>query len=464
MTPGRVLAGSFRDPSGFLFERGGTLYRQVEHGYRKFYEQLMGESGLYRELVISGLLIPHEEVSLELAVTPTAYRVLKPEPVRFISYPYSWSFSQLKDAAIASIQIARRSLERGMILKDASAYNIQFHEGRPVLIDTLSFETYQEGQPWVAYRQFCQHFLAPLLLMSRIDVRLSGLLRTYLDGVPLDLASALLPLASWLRFSPLLHVHLHARSIRRHRSASREAMKRATARGVSRRGLLGLLDNLESAVGSLEWEAGGTEWAHYESEHSYGAEGMEEKHRVVSEMLRSISPEHLWDLGANTGEFSRLAVQSGATNVVSFDADPSAVERNYLRVKSRGERSILPLVMDLANPDPAHGWAHDERQSLEQRGPADAVLALALIHHLAISNNVPLPSIAAFFSRLAPALVIEYVPKTDPQVERLLVSRRDIFSAYDEESFEREFKQYYRIEERVPVGKTGRKLYRMARC
>jgi ribosomal protein L11 methylase PrmA len=241
-------------------------------------------------------------------------------------------------------------------------------------------------------------------------------------------------------------------------------VERASARGVSRRGLLGLLQNLESAVRSLEWRAEGTEWADYESEHNYGTEGMGEKRRMVGRMLRALPALTVWDFGANTGEFSRIAVESGARNVVSFDIDPAAVERNYLRVKKQEERSILPLIMDLTNPDPAQGWAHDERQSLEDRGPADAILALALIHHLAISNNVPLSSVASFFSRLAPALVIEFVPKTDPQVERLLVSRRDIFSAYDEKAFEREFGRYYQIVESVPIGQTGRRLYRMARC
>jgi ribosomal protein L11 methylase PrmA len=234
------------------------------------------------------------------------------------------------------------------------------------------------------------------------------------------------------------------------------------SRGVSRKGLLGLLDNLESAVRYLAWRPEGTEWADYEMEHSYGAEGMEEKRGVVGDMLRSLSPGTVWDLGANTGEFSRLAADLGA-DVVSFDVDPAAVERSYLRVKERGERSLLPLVMDLANPDPAQGWAHEERQSLEERGPAEVLLALALIHHLAISNNVPLGNVASFFSRLSPALVIEFVPKTDPQVKRLLVSRRDIFSSYDQKSFEREFSRYYRIAESVPVGKTGRTLYRMVR-
>lgn len=456
---GSRVGGSFRDPSGFLFHRDGILYRQVEHAYGEAYEMLL-DSGLYTELVSDGLLIPHEEVSLELALFTGANRVLRPEPVRFVSYPYSWCFSQLRDAALTTLEIQRRAMARGMILKDASAFNIQFHDLHPVLIDTLSFEPYHEGEPWVAYRQFCQHFLAPLLLMSQRDVRLAQLLRVHLDGIPLDLASALLPRRSWLGLSTLLHVHLHARSIQRHANTPGDTVARH--RRVTRTGLLGLIDNIESAVRALSWHPVGTEWADYESQHNYGERGMEEKRRAVRELLGAVAPRTVWDLGANTGAFSRIATELGA-NTIAFDVDPAAVERNYLRARAEGEQRLLPLLMDLTNPSASIGWAHQERMSLAARGPADAVLALALVHHLAISNNVPLGDVAAFFATLAPALIIEFVPKNDPQVQRLLASRRDVFPTYDRESFEREFGRFYDIVESRSICDTERRLYRMAR-
>src|SRR6185436_4959816 len=186
------LSASFRDPSGFLFSRGGILYRQVNRAYQKEYARLM-ESGLYEKLVKAGLLIPHVEVDQPPAVEVDALKVIQPDRVPFISYPYEWSFGQLKSAALATLSIQKRALKMGMSLKDASAYNIQFVHGKATLIDTLSFEVYEEGEPWVAYRQFCQHFLAPLALMALKDVRLNQLLRVYIDGVPLDLVSELLP-------------------------------------------------------------------------------------------------------------------------------------------------------------------------------------------------------------------------------------------------------------------------------
>ena len=202
------LASSFRDPSGFIFTRLDQIYRQVNSAYRSHYDLLMS-SGLYRDLVDSGSLVSHEEVDFESA-GPDAYKVLRPELVPFISYPYEWSFSQLKDAALLTLDIQKKAMSHGMTLKDASAYNIQFHRGRPTLIDVLSFETYVEGEPWVAYKQFCQHFLAPLALMSYRHADLGQLARVHLDGVPLDLARALLPFRARLRPGILVHIHMRA--------------------------------------------------------------------------------------------------------------------------------------------------------------------------------------------------------------------------------------------------------------
>ncbi|HZM24173.1 MAG TPA: hypothetical protein VFC02_20675, partial [Anaerolineales bacterium] len=244
----RQLPASFRDPSGFLFSRGGVLYRQVNRVYEQEYIRLF-ESGLYEKLVRARLLIPHVEVDQAPAEPESAYKVIQPERAPFISYPYEWSFSQLKDAAVVTLSIQRRALKLGMSLKDASAYNIQFVRGKATLIDTLSFETYKEGQPWVAYRQFCQHFLAPLALMALKDVRLNQLLRVYIDGLPLDLASALLPVKSRLNFGLLTHIHVHASAQKRY--AGEEIKSRGGA--MSKQAMIGLIDNLEATIKKLAW-------------------------------------------------------------------------------------------------------------------------------------------------------------------------------------------------------------------
>lgn len=457
MPPEDVLPSSFRDPAGAVFKLSGVLYRGIRASGLPRYEALMA-SGLYAELVGAGLLVPHEEVALAPGGTGDFVRVIRPEEIPFVSYPYEWSFSQLQDAARVTLEIERRAVARGLTLIDASAYNIQFLRGRPVLIDTLSLGRAVEGAPWPAYGQYCRHFLAPLALMAHRDVRLGQLLRVHLDGVPLDLAAALLPAGAKRRPGLFLHLHLHAKSQKRYEGRT----SRAAAGRVGRRALLGLLDSLDGTTRRLRWRAGGTEWADYYRDTNYTPAGAEDKRRAVAEFIAEARPRTVWDLGANDGTFSRVAAAGGALTV-AFDVDPACVEKNYLRVRADNDPSLLPLLMDLANPSPAAGWDNAERMALSERGPADAVLALALVHHLAIGNNVPLDMIAGAFARLGRRLLVEFVPKSDSQVARLLVTREDVFDRYTREEFERAFTGPFEIVRRVPLADSERALYVMSR-
>ena len=459
MTPTRGLVpSSFRDPSGFVFHgRDSVLYRQVNPSYREHYDHLMS-SGLYERLVGEQLLVSHTEESPELALAGPPYKVLKPQVVPFISYPYEWCFSQLKDAALLTLKIQEIAFEHGMVLKDASAYNVQFLEGRPVLIDTLSFEIYKPGQPWVAYRQFCQHFLAPLALMARKDVRLNKLLTLFIDGVPIDLASRLLPARSRFSFSLLSHIHLHARS--QARFADRPV--NAKERKISSLGFRGIVDSLASAVRSLKWRPAGTEWADYYQKTNYSADALERKRQLVGSFIEEVKPASVWDLGANTGFFSSIAAEREIPTV-AFDIDPAAVEKLYLQCRRAKSRRILPLLLDLTNPSPAIGWHNKERMSLPERGPVDLVMALALIHHLAISNNVPFRDIASFCAAVCKNLIIEFVPKEDSQVQRLLATREDVFPDYRKECFEESFSQFFSIEKAAQIEGSNRILYLLKR-
>jgi len=450
------ISGSFRDPSGYLFWHNGRLYRRIESAYADDYKRLI-KSGLYRALNNAGLLIGHEEVAAH-PEDNGAHVIVKPQVVPFISYPYEWSFSQLKHAALTTLTIQKQAMEHGMTLKDSSAYNIQFFEGRPVLIDTLSFEKYVEGAPWVAYRQFCQHFLAPLALMSRRDIRLGQLLKMYIDGIPLDLAASLLPRRTKLNFTLLTHIHMHAKS-QKHFADKPDRPSRLK---MSRIALLGLIDNLESAITGLNWKPYGTEWAEYYDKTNYSSDAFQQKKNLVGQFLEQIKSENVWDLGANTGVFSRVAAAKGLL-VISFDIDPVAVEKNYLDCLREKQTRILPLLLDLANPSPDIGWANEERMAILRRGPADTALALALIHHLAISNNVPLDKIADLFSRLCRHLIIEFVPKSDSQVQKLLASRKDIFPEYTVAGFEKYFSRHFSIESKTPIAGSERILYLMSR-
>lgn len=448
---------SFRDPAGFMFSHQGTLYRQVNQVGQRDYDALM-TSGLYDFLVGKGWMVSHQEVEGPVADSALAYRILKPETVEFISFPYEWSFGQLKQAALRTLQIQLAALKRDLILKDASAYNIQFHRGRAVLIDTLSFEPYSEGQIWEGYRQFCQHFLAPLCLMARRDIRLGQLSRVHIDGIPLDLASKLMPRSSWLRPGMLMHLHLHARAQVAYAESDTRSPQAKKARPLSRNGLVGIVTGLKGLIEKLDWKPAGTEWAEYYQATNYSDDAFSAKARYINGFLDEIKPDQVWDLGANTGHFSRLAADRGIPTV-AFDIDPAAVEINYRQVRANKDTRMLPLVMDLTNPSSAIGWANDERESLGQRGPVDCAMALALIHHLAISNNVSLDRIARYFGSLCRHLIIEFVPKSDSQVKRLLSSRKDIFEDYHEAGFEAAIAPYFDIRVRQSVDGSDRTLY-----
>lgn len=460
MTPS-PLAASFRDPSGFVYSSDGVVYRQVNRSYQGHYDSLMN-SGLYDALVTRGWLVRHEEVSIDGSARAGAYRVIKPERIPYISYPYEWCFSELKNAALLTLDIQMLSLSLGMTLKDASAYNVQFVGHRPVFIDTLSFERYEDGAPWVAYRQFCQHFLAPLALMVHADRRIAHLLRRYVDGIPLDLATRLLPPSSRFRFGLLIHIHAHARSQARHQHDGRYSSRVKQRLPKSR--LIALVDSLRGTVRRLTLPHAATEWSAYYQDTNYSDAAMAAKESAVQRMIETYSGPLgvIHDLGANTGRFSRLLVRPGRY-VVSHDVDEMAVEGNYLRTRAKGVDGVLPLVLDLTNPSPSLGWALTERTSSLDRLSGGTVAALALIHHIAISNNVPLPRIAEFFAAIGNTLLIEFVPKEDSQVQRLLATRKDIFPDYTQEAFETAFAPHFRILEKQSISGSARMLFAMRR-
>lgn len=450
------VSSSFRDPSGFVFWNDGILSRKVNHCYKEQYQHLMS-SGLYDILVKKKLLVSHKEVKNSAFLNDDVVAVLQPDVIQFISYPYEWSFSQLKDAALLTLEIQKIALNYGMILKDASAYNVQFKEGKPVFIDTLSFDLYEKGEAWKAYKQFCQHFLAPLALMSHCDVRLNQLYRSFIDGVPLDMASSMLPLKTRMRPSLLLHIHLHSKAQRRYEDS--EIKKGEHKKLMSQNAILGLIDSLKGGIEKLRWRAEGTEWVDYYDGDSYTKDGFEYKKKIVSEFLKLTEAKVVWDLGANDGVFSRIASQQAF--VLSWDIDPACVDNNYRLVKERNEKNLLPLILDLTNPSGGIGWGGAERYSLAQRGPADCIMALALVHHLAISNNVPFSLIAKYFSTLCNWLIIEFVPKDDKKVQKLLATREDVFPDYTLEGFEKDFGVFFEIYSQEKINDSKRSIYLM---
>lgn len=453
------LPSSYRDPAGFVFKDAHVIYRQINLVAKEEYDQFMN-SGLYDKLVAENLIVPHTEVkgSMNLAPDDNRYKIIKPDQIPFISYPYEWSYPQLRGAALLTLKIQKLALEHGMILKDASAFNVQFIGKVPVFIDTLSFAKYEEGQAWEGYRQFCEHFITPLVIASHSTEQALTMLQTYMEGIPLNLAVGLLPGKAKFKKGIYAHVYLHERSQRRHQGSGTISAS-APTRKVSKFALDGLMASLEACVKALKAPNNQTEWGEYYEFTNYNDQAFKNKAKLVDEFLGQVKqkPEMVWDIGANNGEFSELAAKRGAYTI-AWDIDPKAVAANY-KNKEKYPDMMLPLVQDIAMPSPSIGWELTERMSLIDRGPADVVLALAVIHHLAIGRNVPLPKIAEMFSGIGKNIIIEFIPKEDSKVQHLLASRKDIFPGYTQDDFETAMGTYYKLVAKKQINHSKRWMY-----
>ncbi|MBE0644941.1 MAG: SAM-dependent methyltransferase [Bacteroidetes bacterium] len=448
-----VLPSSFRDPAGFMCETGGEMYRVVTTEGREDVQHFF-DSGLYDELGKAALILPHEQVSPSMVGMKDDVRVLRTNRLPFFSYPYEWSYAQFRDAALLTLDVTRRALNRGMILKDASAFNVSFHGTHAYFVDMLSFTRYTEGAPWLAYRQFCEHFLAPLLLSDYSGGQLFTMLQSHVDGIPLGIAASLLPLRSRFRFSESLHVHAHASGIRRFSvTGSQQARQRSTNVGA-------LVESLWGLVSRLPRRRGTSGWSDYYDSTVYSDSEEAEKEQFVRTFIEEITPSAVWDLGSNTGRYARIASELGISTV-AMDADPAVVDRMYQEGKARDDRTLLPLVMNIAQPSPRLGWAHEERASLQDRGPVDAALYLGIVHHLRFTHTIPLGKQIEYLAAIARNVVFEWIPPDDINVRRMIAGTVKEFLPYSIDILESELRKYFSVEKRMPVGSTGRLLHHL---
>lgn len=447
-------SSSYRDPSGYVFEKDGTIYRQINQSFKEHFEHFIN-SGCYLHLVQQGLLISHEIISENYTGSAYFYKTLKPEKIHFISYPYEWSFDMLKDAALLTLRLVKECLKFGVILKDASPYNIQWHHGKYIFIDTLSFEKYIADVPWIAYRQFCECFLSPLLLMHYSNLHLPEMQLAYPNGIPLYMASSLLPWKSRLSFYTYLHIHFHSRI------GSRNETREKNKISFSEKKLSYIIQSLEDLISSLKLKERKSTWSGYYQEMANRHDYLVQKQNIIENWLGELADIRCAaDLGANEGEFSKLLAAKGIKTIAA-DFDPYCINRLYNKIKVNGIRNILPLVIDLSNPSPAIGINNKERSSFIERTDADLVLALAVIHHLSIGKNIPFSMIAEFFSRIGSFLLIEFIPKNDEKIQLMLQNKEDIFDAYTAENFLKAFEKYFNILDKVIITGTERILYLM---
>ena len=317
------LPSSYRDNDGFVFEKDGQVYRQIHPQYEAHYNSLF-KSGLYDELVKKNWLIPHTEID-DADVNSGQGRIIHPEQIPFISYPYEWSFDMWKDAALLTLHVAISALQKDMMLKDATPFNIQFHKGRPVFIDTLSFENYEDGKPWAAYRQFTECFLAPLLLMHYCHPETAKLFAVYPNGIPMDVLLSLLPKKSRWNVNTFLHIHLQAKF------SAKQKQKTGTQPHFSKQKLQVLLKGIESFVQKISLKKIKTTWDDYYTDTILGEEYLKVKTTLFQSFINQIDFKTVIDLGANDGYFSLLF--STEKKVIATDFDFNCINDLYLNIK-----------------------------------------------------------------------------------------------------------------------------------
>jgi len=459
----RVEPGSFRDRDSRVVVAPDAVYRALS-GTGADDWRALANSPLLERLTSDGSLIGTEEVGpaalgdAAADILPQGTEtVLRHERVPFVSYPYEWSFGMLRDAALLTLDLELASLDEGLTLKDATPYNVQFRGSAPVFIDVGSFERLREGEPWTGYRQFCMLFLFPLLLQAYKEIPFQPWLRGAIDGITPTEAARFFSFRDRFRRGVLTHVTLHARLERRYEARDTGEVKEELKKKKIKTELI--KTSVRKLVSKLSWKAGDTAWTNYRQDCTYTDADAEQKATFVREAAASTRPSLTWDMGCNDGAYSRIAAEH-SDYVVAFDYDQATVDALYRSLRADDERRILPLVANLADPSPGLGWRGLERRPLEERGKPDLVLALALIHHVSITANVPIAEFLDWLRELDATLVIEFPKREDPMVKRLLSGKREGSNAdYELETFERLLGERFDVERSEPLPSGTRILY-----
>lgn len=448
-----VHEASFRDPSGHLFYDGDTLKRRILPIYFKQYKALK-ESGFFNTLSRKHLLIPHKETSVSEQEI-----ILTPEVIPFITNPYEWSFEQYKQAALLTLKIQKYALTKGFILKDASAYNVTMYQGKPIFIDTLSFDFYEQDTPWRAYKQFITHFFGPLVLAKYHGTDIFKMMLTHIDGIPVQLIASLLPGKSKLSSTIYTNIHLLAKMEGKHKDDYKAEAKVAK---LSLKAQNTILDSLYDYIKNLSVNEA-TEWGDYYTKTNYDATAFEAKKRLIKSWVAPLNPNRIIDVGGNDGTFAR-SLDSNAHLIVT-DIDAQAVEQNFVKAQQQKENNMLAFVCDVLQPAAGIGFNNTERHPLLHRltnYAPDVTMALALIHHITLSGNVPFEKSASFFAQFTKNLIIEFPKREDSWVHSLLVRKREFinhFDFYNEANFEEGFKKHFKLEKKETIAGTSRVLY-----
>ncbi len=459
MTSHRIEPGSFRDRNGRVFYANNAVFRALGRqalqewevlSSRKFFPRFMSDGKIVNTIDI--------ELSDNFSISGDWAAFLKHETIPFISYPYEWSFGMLKDTALLQVELLLSALDEGMILKDSSAFNFQWNGTNPVFIDIPSFEKLKDGEPWIGYRQFCQMFLYPLMLQAYKNIPFQPWFRGCIDGLDPEDFYKLMSARDLLRPGVFIHAYLQAKAQKKYGNTKQNIKQNLRSVGFNKELIKNNVKGLRKIIHGLSWKRAKSEWSHYANEHNYTDSEHEIKKSFVHNIIDAQPWKLVWDMGCNTGTFSRIAAKN-AKYVVAMDFDHLTIEYLYQELKKEGNSKILPLIYNMANPSPNLGWRGLERKSLPERGKPELTLCLALIHHIVITANIPLKEFIDWLASLGTSVIIEFVTKADPMVKKLLLNKEDNYSDYETEYFEHCLSNAFNLAERKLLTSGTRILY-----
>jgi len=453
--------GSFRDRTNRIIKNDTCIYRVLNSTADEEYESLKN-STFYNNLINSQRIVKSTQVDIENFEIPDHddsnwVSILEHERIPLISYPYEWSFSMLKDAALLHLELMEIALDDNMVLKDSSPYNIQWKGKQPIFIDIPSFIKYEQGQAWIGYKQFCELFLFPLMLQAYKDIPFQAWLKGNLNGISANDFANLQSFRDLFRPGVLLHGTLQSKLQNKYKNTDKSTHSAIKNAGFKKELIIHNINSMTKLIQKLEWGQSKSTWSNYINENNYSSDDMTQKIELVDKIC-STNYKLVWDFGCNTGQFSRIAAKH-ADYVIAFDFDALAIDQLYKQLKIENNKKILPLVFDLSEPSPNTGWRNQERKTITERGEPELILSLALIHHLVITANIPLSEVIDYFYNVGGDLIIEFVDKNDSMVKRLLLNKEDNYNDYSIENIERLLLSHYKSFDKYTLNSGNRTLY-----
>tara|TARA_Y100000816_G_C26101250_1_gene583704 strand:- start:56 stop:1447 length:1392 start_codon:yes stop_codon:yes gene_type:complete len=455
----KIDPGSFRDPSGNIFNHEDKIIRILKKEgtdrLKYFKENDLLNQSISRKFLIESNFIDAKALDLDL---DNVEEIIEHKKLNYVSYPYEWSFDQLKDAALHHLEFHIFLLENEATLIDSSAYNIQFDGYKPVFIDILSIKKYQNGEYWKGHKQFCENFLYPLILKAKKNIDFNNWFRGNLEGIKSHEINSLLTLGNKFSYTIFTQVVLLNYLEKKFLGNKEINIEKIKEKNFQKKSYLGLLNQLKNFIISLKVKKNKTVWDDYSINNTYTKNEENLKITIVSEFAEKYKFDKLVDLGCNDGVYSKECLKKGCKFVVGFDYDLNVVNQAY-NISKKEKLNFLPLYLDASNPSPNIGWGQIERKGFIERLNFSGMLALAFEHHLAIAKNIPLDQLVKWLLNIAPKGLIEFVPKSDQTIRKMLLLKGDIFRDYSEENFKNLILRNAKIVSEKKITESGRKIF-----